>query len=145
MFHPRSRSASMRLRWLCAARSPPWIDLPRYWRFPVSGLRPGVDADQPGARSAADDLASLACHSASKNKESGTRVAHAAATLGWFYWGFREGKTDRGSGHSHVPSPLHLRARHLLILCHRLLDGLIVWTGLLDGQLQRLGELVGQK
>jgi len=47
--------------------------------FPCLRIAANVDADQPGVRSAADDLASLASHAASKKEESGTRVAHAAA------------------------------------------------------------------
>ena len=57
----------------------------------------GVDADQPCAESAANDLASLAGHISSYDERCGTHLAHSADAIGWFCGRIREGQTDGGS------------------------------------------------
>lgn len=44
----------------------------------------GMDADQPCAESAANDLASLAGHISSYDERCGTHLAHLADAIGWF-------------------------------------------------------------
>jgi hypothetical protein len=57
----------------------------------------GVDADQPCAESAANDLANLAGHISSYDERCGTHLAHLADGIGWFCGRIRVRETDGGS------------------------------------------------
>jgi hypothetical protein len=72
-------------------------DARREFAFPGFGIAVDIDGDHSHLRSATNNQASLADHSASKNKNSGTRVAHVAAAEGWSSYLISEEMTDRGS------------------------------------------------
>ena len=66
---------------------------------PLFRIATGVDADQPCAESAANDLASLAGHISSYDERCGTHLAHLADAIGWFCGRIREGQTDGDSAY----------------------------------------------